>query len=212
MTLDAIALKHGTDKSSAVHNYTRYYERYFEPLRDQAIKLLEIGVAEGYSLKTWEEYFPKGNIVGMDNKDCSLAGGGRISILQGNQGNKKHLKQITGMCNNFDIIIDDGSHINKHMVMTFETLFPTLKPGGLYIIEDLHTCYWGHGFGRPTLPKRLKQLIDEVNASGKSGLGDRKKEQEVGGYDRRRGKMSWWEQNVEYMHIYRSIVFIKRYD
>lgn len=42
----------------------------------------------------------------------------------------------------YDIIIDDGSHMVRHVIASFEALFPYLRRGGLYIIEDLHTSYW----------------------------------------------------------------------
>lgn len=210
MTLDSLALKYGTDKSSAVHNYTRHYEKYFEPLRDKPLKVLEIGVQEGKSLKMWQDYFPRAEILGLDIKDCSESFDERISILVGNQGNKRHLLQVAEL-GPFDIIIDDGSHINKDMLLTFDTLFPALKPGGLYVVEDLHTCYWGRGFGRPKFIKRLKNLLDEVNSGGKSGLADKDKDHMEGGFMRNKA-MTWWERTVEFIHLYRSIVFIKRYD
>lgn len=43
----------------------------------------------------------------------------------------------------FDIILDDGSHISEHIITSFTTLFSELKPGGLYVIEDTQTSYWG---------------------------------------------------------------------
>jgi hypothetical protein len=55
----------------------------------------------------------------------------------------------------------------------------------------------------------MKQLVDEVNGGGKFGIADEKKESRLGFM---RKPVTWWEQNVEFMHIYRSIVFIKRYD
>ena len=40
------------------------------------------------------------------------------------------------------IIVDDGSHVPWHQLLTFEIMFETwLKPGGLYIIEDVETSY-----------------------------------------------------------------------
>ena len=42
----------------------------------------------------------------------------------------------------FDVIIDDGSHLNQHQIFTFETLYPFVKDGGVYVIEDVQTSYW----------------------------------------------------------------------
>ena len=58
LTLDQIARKHGTDKCSTCHNYCRTYEQYFGPIRAWPVRLLEIGVQTGASIKTWLEYFP----------------------------------------------------------------------------------------------------------------------------------------------------------
>lgn len=52
-------------------------------------------------------------------------------------------KQIGGI----DIIIDDGSHINEHVIKSFSILFPLLNMGGIYAIEDLQTSYWDESFG-----------------------------------------------------------------
>ena len=56
-SLDSIMIKHGSDKSSEGHNYVRYYEKYFEEIRNENLKILEIGVQYGYSMKGWKEYF-----------------------------------------------------------------------------------------------------------------------------------------------------------
>jgi hypothetical protein len=55
--LDALALASGTDKSSAGHNYTKIYAKYFASLKDKPIKFLEIGIFQGNSVKMWEDYF-----------------------------------------------------------------------------------------------------------------------------------------------------------
>ena len=206
MKLDELALKHGTDKASAIHNYTRYYEQYFEPLRDKPLRILEIGIATGASLRMWREYFPNAEIIGLDKDEAYMTKEGVITI-KGDQSNKRHLLQVAELYTPFDIIIDDGSHINKDLLLTFETLFVALKSGGLYVAEDLHTCYWGFGFGRPKFIKRLKTLIDQVNSGGKAGIADRAKESPLGFM---RWPMTWWERNVEFVHFYRGIVFIKK--
>ena len=61
----------------------------------------------------------------------------RIKIFQGSQVDVDFLNKLTGMVGKFDIIIDDGSHIVNHMLLTFKTLSKYLKVDGLYIIEDI---------------------------------------------------------------------------
>jgi len=121
-----------TDKGTIKHLYTPVYEEYFKLLRDKPISLLEVGVASGCSLKMWSAYFPKGKIVGIDNrKECAemCKGYGRITITicDSRYVNFKEL---------FDIIIDDGSHISADIVANYFALWPKLKSGGLYFIED----------------------------------------------------------------------------
>lgn len=186
MSLDQIALKTRTDKSSKHHDYCPKYERYFEPLRNDPITLLEIGVgaydnyADGFhSHKMWQRYFHKGRIIGIDiyDKDPNLHPG--IEFYKGSQDDPEFLKTIPG---EFDIVIDDGCHRSPESVKSFEILFPLLKKGGIYCWEDLEASYWkvasdgqdfGGGIDNPRSSMNyLKNLTDEIN-SGHSGLENR---------------------------------------
>ncbi|MFA6524254.1 MAG: class I SAM-dependent methyltransferase [Candidatus Paceibacterota bacterium] len=213
-TLDEIALSYNTDKSSMYHNYTKLYDLYFKQIQNEKLCILEIGIDKGYSLKTWKEYFPNSKIVGIDIIDLKQLEEDRIHILKGDQGDVKFLKEVNDTYGPFDIIIDDGSHLNSDMKCSFEFLFPLLKEGGLYIVEDLHACYWGPGFNtkEQVFIDTLKKLIDDVNSSGKSGVANIERDPEDGWYNQKRlPPMTWWEKNVEFLHLYRSIVFIKKY-
>jgi demethylmacrocin O-methyltransferase len=146
--LTTIANYHGTDKGTTVaqaHGYTPYYEELFAPLREKPITLLEIGVADtrfpGASLKVWEDYFTQAKIVGFDIVDCTRFSTPRTHIFHGDQGNVFDLVACGCKHGPFDIVIDDGSHAAQHQITSFYTLFPLLvKPGGIYIIEDLHVA------------------------------------------------------------------------
>lgn len=130
----------GTDKSSSVlygWDYLRHYEEWFSRWKDEAINLIEIGVATGSSLHVWQSYFSKAHIVGVDiNPQCARFASERVSIEIGSQEDPGFLHRV---CAKYPptIIIDDGSHQAHHIVYTFEHLFPALVPGGLYIVEDL---------------------------------------------------------------------------
>lgn len=213
-TLDEIALSYNTDKSSMYHNYTKLYSLYFEQIRYEKLRILEIGIDKGYSLKTWREYFLNSEIVGIDIIDLRHLEEEHINILQGDQSDTLFLKKVNDTYGPFDIIIDDGSHHNDHMKASFEFLFPLLREGGLYIVEDLHACYWGasHNTGEPVFIDLLKKLIDDVNSGGKSGVANIQRDSDDGWYNQKRlPPMTWWEKNVEFIHLYRSIVFIKKY-
>ena len=125
-------------------------------VRNDFSKVLEIGVETGKSHRMWLEYFPNANIYGIDvfnEQDRSnyveefkvLQRGNpyldRSVLFKGNQSNKEDLQRfISEHGNDFDMIIDDGGHSMEQMQMSLNYLWDSLKGGGLYIIEDLHTC------------------------------------------------------------------------
>ncbi len=175
--LDEIALKHGTDKSSAGHDYMGAYYRYFAPLRDQPVKILEIGINKGYSLRTWHEFFPRAEIFAVDiTPACKAMEGGRIHVFIGDQTDTAFLHSVVAAAGGgFDIVIDDGGHFVNQQITSFNALLSHVAPGGIYVIEDLHTSYWpsfGGGVGKPdTAVEFLKGLVDIVNRHGRKGRG-----------------------------------------
>lgn len=139
--LDEIGLETGTDKSSRGHGYLDFYER---TLRGQwkIDRILEIGVGEGASLVMWREFLPHAHIVGLDVRQTATAyAGERIAVEIGNQADTATLRRLVDAHGPFDLIVDDGSHVWTDQIVSLETLFPTLAPGGLYILEDVHTSY-----------------------------------------------------------------------
>jgi demethylmacrocin O-methyltransferase len=146
--LTKLAIIYNTDKWGE-HRYTPYYQTHFSSFRLKKISLLEIGVGGydrpdkgGNSLRMWKRYFPFGKIYSIDIYDKSLQEENRIKIFQGSQIDHNFLDKVMDNIDTpLDIIIDDGSHINEHVINTFEYLFPKLKLGGIYIIEDTQTSY-----------------------------------------------------------------------
>jgi SAM-dependent methyltransferase len=136
--LDIMGREFGTDKSSAGHDYLHFYERFFKELRDQPIRFLEIGVGDGGSMRLWEKYFGFGCIVGMDS-DASKKdyGSKRVTVIHGNQGSVNDLTFTGEQCGPFDVINDDASHNWEDQLLSLQTLFQFLKPGGYYVLEDL---------------------------------------------------------------------------
>lgn len=213
MTLNDIALKYNTDKSDRFHHYTRRYGQYFESLRNQPLRILEIGIQNGYSLKTWKEYFSHAEIFGIDIVDCSHMDEERIKTLKGSQNDLEFLAQVIKTHGPFDIIIDDGSHYSTDMKISFDFLFPSLQPDGLYVVEDLHCCYWPEfSDGGSAFMDRMKRAMDSVNGHGKWGLAAiENAATDIVFQEKQHGTPDWWDTNVEYVHLYRSIVFIKKY-
>jgi len=131
------------------HFYTRHYQTHFKKYKYKKIKLLEIGVGGyhlptigGNSLRMWKRYFPFGKIYALDIYDKSFHEENRIKIFQGSQVDEAILEKMMDQIGEPDMIIDDGSHLNEHVIKTFEILFPKLKEGGIYVIEDTETSYW----------------------------------------------------------------------
>jgi hypothetical protein len=143
------AASYDTDKAEHTH-YLRNYEEYFQPLLDQEVKLLELGIYKGGSLLLWRDFFTNGLIVGLDlNKVDVPDESGRIRIYQGQQQDIGLLDRVAqeSAPNGFDIIIDDCSHIGELTRISFWHLFDNhLKPGGIYVIEDWSTGYWDSFF------------------------------------------------------------------
>lgn len=146
-SLRTIFNRTGTDKLWA-HHYDEEYERHFGPLRDRPLNLLEIGIGGyglegrgGESLRAWELYFPAATIHGLDIEDKSWLDGGRIATHRGDQSSPACLERLDAEHGPFDVVIDDGSHVQAHIIKSFNTLFPLLRPGGIYVIEDLATAY-----------------------------------------------------------------------
>lgn len=149
--LDDLARKWLTDKSDAIgsngHGYAKKYEEIFNKWRLNYVNLLEIGVATGASIGMWHEYFENGKIYCFDDVDRPSYETILSELLKTNQvffemGNQENKNDLINMCkkfniNNFDIIIDDGSHQPNHQMITFGLLFTYLKSNGYYIIEDV---------------------------------------------------------------------------
>jgi hypothetical protein len=137
MTLTELGNKYGTDKAW-YHGYTPFYEIALEHLRLKHMNILEIGVEGGGSLNMWHHYFGYSYIYGFDIEDHTDLNKDRMRISVGDQSDRNFLSNTYGKMQ-FDIIIDDGSHFVSHQQISLGCLFPFLKPGGYYIVEDLHT-------------------------------------------------------------------------
>jgi len=172
-SLDKIAKFYGTDKSSEIHNYCEKYEKYFPFDRLAPIKILEIGVYDGKSLLTWKEYYPNSTIVGIDIEGRCYEYEEKfknIWVEIGSQNDLNFLIEISNKWGPFDMILDDGSHINDDVIFSFKNLINNVKTGGIYVVEDAGCSYWkewGGGYRKEnTMIEYFKNLIDEVNFIG----------------------------------------------
>lgn len=178
--LTEIANEAGTDKGTVhgdAQGYTLIYEMLFEPMRDRALSLLEIGLAIGGpehgmpasravtgapSAQMWRGYFPKAKILGIDISDFSRFESEWFKFYKADCGDGKQLDEVVAELSesgsSLDIIVDDASHASFHQQLTMLKLFPLLKVGGFYIIEDLNWQPERYEAQLPEVPKTSKLL------------------------------------------------------
>jgi len=128
------------------HDYLKIYEREWAKWRDQPIRLMEIGLNVGASIKLWLDYFTQADIVGVDIADFQSKVGlfdpNRFNFLKGDQFDVNFWNEVKSKYpNGFDIIIDDGAHSSGAIQTTFACMWGAVKPGGYYVIEDLGECW-----------------------------------------------------------------------
>lgn len=217
--LDRLALKIDpnliTDKCSRWHNYTKIYALYFGPIKEKRLKFLEIGIYRGSSVKLWENYFKNAELHFIDvSLDNAVYFSQRAHYHIADQTNPDQLINVmkeTG--GEFDIIIDDGGHTMTQQIVSFQTLFPYLKRGGMYIIEDLHTSYWSDHYGgggsiehpkagAGTAIQFLKDLIDDINYPGARTM----RANNVSGVPE--GELNIYRKKILGIHFYDSLCII----
>lgn len=151
-------------------HYFDVYEKYFRYYRDEPVTMLEIGLYQCGSLDMWRDYFHRDSkIIGFDiDATCKFKASNNVEVYIGDQNNEQFCKSLAKKYEGFDIIIDDGSHINEHQINSFTWLWPYVKENGLYMIEDVHTSYWKEFRGgykdSKSCVEFAKGLIDNLNA------------------------------------------------
>lgn len=208
--LDELGKIYKTDKIDG-HFYTQHYTTHFKKFKFKKIHLLEIGVGGysnpkegGNSLRMWKAYFPFAKIFSIDIFDKSPLQERRVKIFKGSQTDKTFLDQVTKEVNSLDIIIDDGSHINDDVIKTFKILFPKLKDGGIYVIEDTQTSYWedfGGDSNNLNNPKTIMSFF--------KGLTDALNNKE---FIKMNYKQNYFDRKIVSIHFYHNLIFIYKGD
>lgn len=149
-------------------HYLPIYESIID--RSRPIRILEIGVFRGNSLKLWREYLDSDSvIVGVDiDPACKQFQNeaGNVHVRIGSQQDLVFLQRLVDEFGLFDVIIDDGSHMTSHMTDTFRFLFRSgLADTGVYIVEDLHSNYWTYyRDSRSSFMDFVATLVDAMHA------------------------------------------------
>lgn len=156
-----------------IHKWKHYfeiYDKHFSRFRGTDVHVVEFGVSQGGSLQMWKQYFgSNAKIFGVDvNPHCKTLEEEQIKIFIGDQQDRKFLKSLIEKIPRIDILIDDGGHMMKQQINTYEELFFHISKNGVYICEDLHTSYWakwGGGYKkRGTFIEYSKNFIDYIHA------------------------------------------------
>ncbi len=133
-----IAFNHGTDKGTNGHFYTAKYHELLKDKRESMQKVMEIGIDRGWSLLMWREYFPNATIYGVDIDYNRLINEPRIKSKRCDQSDVRSLFELAGWAgDDFGLIVDDGSHVPEHQILTARALGNLLAPDGVYVIEDV---------------------------------------------------------------------------
>jgi glycosyltransferase involved in cell wall biosynthesis/SAM-dependent methyltransferase/cephalosporin hydroxylase len=178
--------------------YFDIYETYLGPLRDRPTTLLEIGIHKGGSLSLWKQYFKDARIFAVDiEPGCKAFEGPGVTVRIGDQSDTAFLEALAHEAGGFDVVIDDGGHRMEQQIASFKALFPHVRDGGVYLIEDMHTSYmpeYGgglHAAGSAT--EFLKSLVDHLT------------------WWPQRDVAQWMDEHLESVHFFDSVcVLVKK--
>jgi len=193
MDLTAIANASLTDKGTVTglgHGYTLFYELLLSSRRLEPLNFCEIGLCRGGpevedgaidrtvealpSVAMWHAYLPNAKLFGVDISDFSSFESDWFRFVRADCGDAAQLQKVVDLEVDFDVILDDGSHAAFHQQQTFLRLFPTLKSGGLFIIEDMHWQPDTYEFRLPEVPltdELFRRFIRDGHFSDSGALG-----------------------------------------
>ena len=151
-----------------------------------------------YPLEMWRDYFgPRARIIGVDiNPRCAHLADEHTEIVIGDQEDRKFLRDLGKRLGKIDVVIEDGGHKMDQQINTFEELWPYMRDGGVFLVEDLHTSYWpkwGGAYRKPgTFIEYAKNLIDQQHAWHSRGTEN---------FD-----VDKYTRTIRGMHVYDSII------
>lgn len=180
-TLSDLAKLYPTDKDFTHGYYNAVYERYFSPVRESTKQLCEIGIGgfwadvnwvHGNSLKVFRDYFTNAKILGLDIQRYDIPDlGDRVTTDWLDQSKLDLVKEYAAKLSDYDIILDDGSHNTRDQQITLAYFLRSLRSGGMYVLEDLHSsievnmpekAIWGWGEPGKTTPLDMLERFMET--------------------------------------------------
>lgn len=177
-------------------HYFEIYHRHLRKFVGTPATLLEIGVYSGGSLEMWRDYLgERARIVGVDIEEaCKVYEEERVRVFIGDQADRDFWRRLKSEITEIDVVIDDGGHQAYQQVVTLEELLPHLRPGGVFICEDL--------------PGRENRFVEYV----KEFLGDINDVKQIQASGELRYQVSLFQKYVASVHFYPLMVVIERVD
>lgn len=208
MTLQELGAQRGTDKGDSAHSfagvsYLDAYTQYLEPIREKVRTVLELGIARGASLKMWRDYFPNAHVWGIDvDPGANLDYGSRVHPVIGSQDDPAVVAQVAPG-EEFDLVVDDGSHLVDHLVASFRLIWPRVRSGGFYVMEDL-TGSWNHDLNS------IRNLWPGMtyNRPDTNYVNDRRKMQAL--LDEKIAAMDGLQGDMRFCHFWPMQIFFKK--
>ena len=173
-------------------HYFDIYHRYLNKFIGKEVHIVEVGIYSGGSLEMWKNYFGPGcHVYGVDIQEaCRLYEEERTKIFIGDQADREFWKRFRQQVPNVDILIDDGGHLPEQQIVTLEEMLPHIRPGGVYICEDIGKI--GNSFS--VFVHQLADCLNAVNAVGATV------------------KTTNWQRSIQSVHLYPYIVVIQKND
>lgn len=161
--------EHDGERCDKWRQYLPIYDRHLGRFRGSPVRMLEIGVANGGSFEIWRRYL--GADACLHGLDISRSDEAIRCLAQvgatlhfGDQKDAALLQGIAAQMGGLDVVLDDGSHDSVDQIRTFETLYPLLAPGGIYLCEDTHTSYFASFREGNTFVEFAKRKVDELHS------------------------------------------------
>lgn len=180
-------------------HYFKLYHRHLSKFIGREVHILEVGVASGGSLEMWRNYFGSNcQIYGVDIEEaCKAYENDSIKIFIGDQTDRNFWKRFKSEVPTLDIVIDDGGHEPEQQIATLEELLPHLRPGGVYICEDIHgTLNQFHTY--------ISGLTHNLNALQEFGYKPIKSGSGLASFS------TYFQDAIQSFHLYPFVVVIER--
>ncbi len=133
-------------EGNGIHKWEHYFDIYHRHLQRHVgrdVRVVEIGIQSGGSLEMYHSYFgDRCHVYGVDvQPKCKSYENDHVSVFIGDQADRGFWSGFKKHVSGIDILIDDGGHTPEQQRITLEEMLPFIRPGGVYICEDIHGCF-----------------------------------------------------------------------